>query len=210
MSARAKPIIIKSPGPLNEAVEVFRGGGIIAYPTETFYALGVDPFNAEAIKKLFLLKGRPEKNPVSVIVKDVDMLAMVVEDVPPMAEALIKKFWPGPLTIIFKALSTVPPMLTANTGKIGVRVSSSPICINLTAALSSPITATSANPSGKTPPITAGEVLDYFNGRVDLLIDGGTLTGRLGSTIVDATGERILVLREGEVPTGEILGSIQD
>jgi len=200
----SKPVIIKSSDPIDEAVEAFRRGGVIAYPTETFYALGADPFNAEAVKKVFALKGRPAKNPVSVIVKDREMLARVAASVPEAAYRLMERFWPGPLTIIFDALPSVPALLTAGTGSIGARVSSSPLSQKLTSVLDSPITATSANPSGKAPALTAERVIEYFDGLIDVIIDGGTLKGRLGSTIVDVTGDGIKILREGEIPSEEI------
>lgn len=206
---RKKPLILGADSPLDAALEAFKRGGITAYPTETFYGLCVDPFNKKAIEDLFSLKGRSEKNPVSVIVADKEMLGSVVEDIPTKAELLIKKFWPGPLTIIFKAHPSVPSELTANTGKIGVRVSGSPVSTRLSLALGSPITATSANPSGKKPPVTAKEVIDYFDGSIDVLIDGGRLPGKSGSTIVDITGEKAVIIREGEIPSSEVLKALR-
>lgn len=208
MTQKGSPLILNASSTLDAAREVFKRGGVIAYPTETFYGLCVDPFNAEAVQKLFTLKGRSAKNPVSVIIPDVSMLEEVAIEVPPAARVLIKKFWPGPLTLVFKARSNVPPLLLGSTGKIGVRVSSSPVAKRLSEALSSPITATSANPSGSPPPASAEKVLAYFNGSIDVLIDGGRLPGRLGSTVVDATGERLTVVRAGEVPTEEILNAL--
>lgn len=199
-----KPLILAGASGLKESPGIFMRGGIIAYPTETFYGLGVDPFNKEAVERLFELKGRSEKSPVSLIIKDTDMLKRVAQEVPERAEVLMKKFWPGPLTIVFKARSTVPERLVAHTGKIGVRVSSSPEAMKLVEALDSPITATSANPSGRTPPASPAEVIEYFNGSIDLLIDGGRLPGRAGSTVVDITGDKTVILREGEIP-GELV-----
>lgn len=201
-----KPIILPASSTLEEAVDVFRSSGIIAFPTETFYGLCVNPFDPVAIEKLFELKGRPTGSPVSVIIHDRDMLGSVAAEVTGKAEALIKRFWPGPLTIVFKANIEVPPALLAHTGKIGVRVSPNPIARRLSSVLHSPITATSANPSGKKPPVTPSEVLDYFNGSIDILVDGGELHGKKGSTVVDATGPDILLIREGEIPREEILG----
>lgn len=199
-----KPLILDGSSDLTEAIGIFRGGGITAFPTETFYGLCVDPFNEIALKKLFVLKGRPFETPVSIIIKDTSMLKDIAAEVTPLAGRLMKRFWPGPLTIVFKAGPKVPPLLTANTGKIAARVSSDPVCQRLVNVLASPITATSANPSGKKPPIAAKEVVDYFNGAIDLLIDGGMLPGKKGSTIVDASGERIEVIREGEIAVEEI------
>ena len=208
MTEKGSPLILNASSTLDAAREVFKRGGVIAYPTETFYGLCVDPFNEGAVERLFTLKGRTAKNPVSVIIPAVSMLEKVAVEVTPLARTLIKRFWPGPLTVIFKARSNVPPLLLGSTGKIGVRVSSSPVAKRLSETLSSPITATSANPSGSQPPASAEEVLAYFNGSIDVLIDGGRLPGRLGSTVVDATGESLAVVRAGEVPTEEILKAL--
>lgn len=209
MTGQSRPIILKSDSHFDDAASAFRRGGIIAYPTETFYGLGVDPFNKDAIASLFKLKGRSEASPVSIIIKDNEYLDKVAEEVPPVGKKLIEKFWPGPLTIIFKAKSSIPPELISHTGKIGVRVSSNPVCRKLVETIGSAITATSANPSGERPPVEAKEVLDYFNGSIDILIDGGKLAGRSGSTIVDITGKKAEIIREGEIPSEEILKEIR-
>lgn len=191
-----------------QILDVFKTGGIIAYPTDTFYGLGVDPFNESAIKKLFALKGRSFDKPVSILVKDKNMLLSVVEEIPPAAERLIKKFWPGPLTIIFKAKKTIPSVLTGSTGKIGVRISGNPITQKLLEIIDSPITTTSANPSGKKSPVTAKKVKDYFGDKIDLIIDDSVLSGKLGSTIVDVTERELKVIREGEIPAKTVFEAI--
>lgn len=190
--------------------DVFKKGGIIAYPTETFYGLGVDPFNETAAKKLFALKGRDFDKPVSILVKDKNMLIAVVEEIPPAAERLIKKFWPGPLTIIFKAKKTIPALITGNTGKIGIRISCNTVTQKLLEEIDSPITTTSANPSGKKSPVTAKEVTDCFGDKIDLVIDGGVLSGKLGSTIVDVTEGELKILRQGEIPVKTVLETITE
>ncbi len=189
--------------------DIFKEGGMIAYPTETFYGIGVDPFNKSAVNKLFKLKGRSPDKPISILIKDKKMLLEVVENIPLSAKILIKRFWPGPLTIIFKAKKTIPSVITGNTGKIGVRISSNQITQKLLEEIDSPITTTSANPSGKKSPVTAGEVVDYFGDKIDLIIDGGLLSGKLGSTIVDTTEEELKVIREGEIPGKTVLASVQ-
>jgi len=210
-----KPIIIKAaplfepPGTfLGPAEAAFREGGVIAYPTETFYGLCADPFNPVAIERLFILKGRPLANPISLIIADRTMLEGLVADVPRAAAVLMERFWPGPLTLVMKAAPSVPASLIAGTGKVGVRLSSHPVARALSEVLSSPITATSANPSGKRPPASAEDVLGYFNGSLDVLIDGGTLTGRLGSTVVDVSDGKAVVLREGEIPSAEVFEAL--
>ena len=179
--------------------DIFKKSGMIAYPTETFYGLGVDPFNEIAIKKLFALKGRDFDKPVSILIKDKKMLLTVVEEISPLAEKLIKKFWPGPLTIIFKAKKSIPSILTGGTGKIGVRISNNPIAQKLLEEIDSPITTTSANPSGEKSPVTANKVMGYFGNKIDLILDGGMLYGKLGSTVVDVTEGELIVIREGEI-----------
>lgn len=208
MPKNDSPLILKASSAFEEAREVFKRGGVIAYPTETFYGLCVDPFNRAAVERLFTLKGRLAGSPVSVIISDISMLEEVAVEVTAASEALMKRFWPGPLTLIFKARPDVPPELLGSTGKIGVRVSSSPVAQRLSKTLSSPITATSANPAGHTPPVSPEEVLSYFNGTIDILIDGGRLPGRLGSTVVDASGDGLKVVRVGEVPIEEILKAL--
>lgn len=203
-----RPVILGASSLWEEAPMVFASSGIIAYPTETFYGLGVDPFNEKAVKRLFSLKGREKGRPISLIIKDRAMLDAVAATVPPAAERLMKKYWPGPLTIIFKASQRLPSSVTGSTGTIGVRVSSGAAAKRLMNALSSPLTATSANPSGSPASASARQVVDYFNGNIDLLIDSGTLQGSRGSTVVDVTGDEPRIVREGEVPAGEILRSI--
>jgi len=211
MTLTSRPVVIEAAGaktPLAPAVEALKKGGVVAYPTETFYGLAIDPFNPSAIERLFGLKGRPADNPISLIIADPTMLDSVVAEVPRVAAALMDRFWPGPLTLVLKASTKVPPSLVAGTGKVGVRLSSHPIARALSAAFKSPITATSANPSGLKPPATAQEVLDYFSGSIDVLIDAGKLQGRLGSTVVDASGVEAVVLREGEVPSSDVFKTL--
>jgi L-threonylcarbamoyladenylate synthase len=204
------PVISRRDSPLDPAVRAFEKGGIIAYPTETFYGLGVDPFNRHALERLFELKGRSFKSPVAVIIARTEMLNRLTGDITPVAERLIKRFWPGPLTMIFRAKDNVPCELTAGTGKIGARVSSNETATRLSSLLDSPLTSTSANPSGRPPARTAKEVLGYFNGGIDVLIDGGRLYGKKGSTIVDATEDHIKIIRHGDIPSRDIRECLKD
>ena len=181
-----------------------RDGGIVAYPTETFYGLAVDPFNEDALRSLFHLKGRAFAEPISVIIGDVSMLPSLVEEVTPLALRLIDEFWPGPLTLVFKAGPDIPALLSGRAGgedgpTIGVRVPGSEIARKLSMEYGDPITATSANPSGAKSPNELSEVVDYFDGLIDIAIDGGTLAGALGSTVADVTGEKIRIIRDGDI-----------
>ena len=199
-----KPLIIKAASSLDAAVKAVREGGIIAYPTETFYGLGVDAFNTAAVERLVKLKARPGDKPISIIIKDACVLKTVVSEVPPVATELVRRFWPGPLTIVFKAVDGLPGALTGSNATIGVRVSAHPTAARLAAELSVPLTATSANPSGEEPPVTPEEVLSYFGKTLDVLIDGGRLPGRLASTVVDVTGGEANILRAGAIDEHEL------
>lgn len=202
---KSGPIILGPDADYYPAAEVFLAGGVIAYPTETFYGLCVDPFNADAVEALYRLKDRPPSSPMPLIIGGISMLRFVTNELPPHAKKLMKRFWPGPLTIVLKATEHLPAAVTAGTGTVAVRLSGSPLARRLSNTFGSPITSTSANPSGKKPPVTAREVIDYFDGSISMLIDGGRLEGTLGSTIVDVTGERPEIVREGEIPSSEIL-----
>ena len=199
-----KPLIIKAASPLDGAVKAVCGGGIIAYPTETFYGLGVDAFNTAAVERLVKLKARPGEKAISIIIKDACVLKTVVSEIPPCATELIRRFWPGPLTIVFKAVEGLPGALTGSNATIGVRVSAHPTAARLAAELSVPLTATSANPSGEEPPVTPEEVLSYFDGALDVLIDGGRLPGGLASTVMDVTGAEAKILRAGAIDEHEL------
>jgi L-threonylcarbamoyladenylate synthase len=204
-----KPVIISSVDYLDEAIKALRRGLIVAYPTETFYGLAVDPFNEDALRSLFHLKGRAFTEPVSVIIGDKSMLSSIVKEVTPLAERLIEEFWPGPLTLVFNASPDIPALLTgrvqAEQGPtIGVRVPGCETARRLSMEFGGPVTATSANPSGGKSPVKLSEVIDYFDGLLDIAIDGGTLTGALGSTVADVTGEKIGIIRAGEIENSRL------
>lgn len=184
---------------LSRAADILAQGGIIAYPTETFYGLGADATNEKAIRKIYDLKGRNFHNPISVIIDREENLYPLVEGVPPAALILMKAFWPGPLTIIFRASSTVSSLLTAQTGKIGIRISSHRGARTLTQKLGHPLTATSANLSGAPECSSAGEVARQIGQQVDAIVDLGKSAGGKGSTIIDATVDPPQILREGVI-----------
>lgn len=184
---------------ISQAVAVLKDGGVIAYPTETFYGLGVDATNEKAVERLFAVKGRDFKNPIPVVVGNIVHLNQVVTDVPPLAQELIGRYWPGPLTLVFGAAAVIPNRLTAETGKIGVRISSHPIARLLAGKLSGPLTSTSANRSGQKECFTAQEVMEKIGNDLDLIIDGGSTPGCKGSTILDITRTPPVVLRAGVI-----------
>jgi L-threonylcarbamoyladenylate synthase len=172
---------------------------VIAFPTETLYGLGADALNPAAVEKVFQLKGRDPANPIPVLIADSAMLSNLVSDVPPLAELLIARFWPGPLTVVLPARSDIPrPLVNAADG-VGVRISSQPIAGELVRDLGHPLTATSANPSGKPAARIVQEAKGYFSGQIDIFVDGGRLTSKTGSTVVEIDGDRIKIIREGEI-----------
>jgi L-threonylcarbamoyladenylate synthase len=181
------------------AVEILIAGGVIAYPTETFYGLGVDATNENAIRKIYALKGRNFSSPISVIIAKEEELHPLVQEVPIVAQNLIKAFWPGPLTIVFKASAETLPILTAGTGKIGVRISSHKGATAIAQKLGRPLTATSANLSGAPECSSAYEVNMQIGNKIDAIVDLGKTTGGKGSTIIDVTVSTPQILREGVI-----------
>jgi L-threonylcarbamoyladenylate synthase len=174
---------------IEKAVKALMTDGLVVYPTETIYGLGADAFSEDAIQKVYEAKNRPLSMPLSIAVSDFDMLAAVTK-IGPMEEGFINKFLPGPITIVVKARSYLPAMLTVGTGLIGVRYPEHPVAIDLISRFDSPITATSANQSGAKDPLTPGECHVPY----DVLIDGGLLPG-IPSTVVDLVNR--CILREG-------------
>lgn len=185
---------------LERAVEILNNGGIVAYPTETFYGLGVKFDNEASLRKLYELKKRPKEKPMPLIIGSRASLSMIAVFVNEIAESLMDKFWPGPLTLLLKAKKGLSPYLTADTGRITVRIPGESAALYLVREAGFPITATSANPSGMPPAEDADAVIRYFGEKIDMVIDGGRTAGGLPSTIVDAAGESIKIVREGVIP----------
>lgn len=186
--------------------DVIRAGGVIAYPTDTVYGLGADPKNIRAVRKLFSIKGRQADRPILLLIKDASEVRDWASEVNPAAERLMKKFWPGPLTLVFKAKPNVMTELTGGTGTIGLRVPGNALTRQLLAALGTALTGTSANISGRPSLCTAREASEVIGGMVDLVLDGGRAEGGNPSTVVDVSTERPKVIREGAIPSPEILG----
>jgi len=180
-----------------QVASVLQRSGLVAIPTETFYGLGVNPFDARAVDRLRAVKGREDAKPILVLVASINDLSAFVEHVPPAASLLIDGFWPGPLTILFPARASLPHALTAGTGLVGMRVSSCrPLCELLTRV--GPLTGTSANRAGAAPARTAEAVQQAFGDAVDLILDAGPTPGGLPSTVVDAH-HSLRIVREGAI-----------
>ncbi len=190
---------------LNEAVTVLRTGGVVAFPTETYYGLAVDPFNTAALERLFQVKKRSFDKPVLTLIKEEQQLELLVEEIPSLFQPLMRKFWPGPLSLVFRGLHSLPPLLTCNNGTVGVRISSHPLAHQLVAAFGGPITATSANISGKSPAEHAIDVAEQLGGSIDLTLDAGKTFGGKGSTIIGQKEAHLVLIREGAISFNEIV-----
>lgn len=190
---------------MEQAVELLRRGGVIAFPTETFYGLAVDPGNERALEKLYRLKGRHQSKPILVLVDDQQKLAELVTSVPSCYLPLIAEFWPGPLTLVFDSRPELSPLLTAGTSTLGVRISSNPVAADFVRLAGIPVTATSGNRSGYSPAVSPEEVAEQFPTGLDYIVDGGTTAGGQPSTIVGCHNDRPVIFRHGAVAESEIL-----
>ena len=179
----------------------------MAFPTESFYGLGVDATNTDAVENLFTIKKRDHNLPILILIASLRNLPQYVAYTPSSAKRLGKKFWPGGLTMVFQSSPVLSSALTSSTGKVGIRISSHPLAHTLSKSLSVPITATSANISGMPPCIKADQVVELFNNAVDLILDGGETQGKYPSTILDVTIDPPLIIREGMVKVEEIITS---
>jgi L-threonylcarbamoyladenylate synthase len=187
-----------SPHLIHKAAEVIQGGGVIIYPTETLYGLGANPFDPAAMQRLYAIKGRERNKPIPFLIKDLQMLATLVEAIPPLGKQLMERYWPGALTLIFRAKEGLPAPLQGEAGTIGVRISSHPIARGIVEAMDCPLTATSANPAGEGDLIDCQGIAQLFGDQVDLVVDGGKVGGT-GSTVVDLTIVPPKVVREGMI-----------
>ncbi|TLY20810.1 MAG: threonylcarbamoyl-AMP synthase [Nitrospirae bacterium] len=194
---------------LHQAASVVRDGGVIAFPTETFYGLGVTPWDSSAVQRLFALKGRSTaSSPILVLIRHRKDLESLISEISPSAELLMNACWPGPLTIVFRASSRVPPLLTAGTGTIGIRLSAAASLQWLLDAVDGPLTGTSANRSGALPAVTAQDVQASLGVDVDLVLDGGRTPGGFASTVVDTTVMPVRLIREGALSRSAVLSVI--
>lgn len=184
-------------GSVEKACAILKEGGVIVFPTETFYGLGADIENEKAIDKIYRIKGRDYAKPIPIIIGNLGSATDFTVSIPASGNILIDRFWPGPLTIVAFASHKVPTKLSAGTGKIGIRYSSNLIAASLALSLHGAITATSANLSGEKECSSFEEARDVLGNRVDAFIDGGKTPGKGGSTIVDVTIDPPVILREG-------------
>lgn len=186
------------------AAEFIRSGGTCAFPTETVYGLGANVFNADAVAKIFKAKQRPADNPLIAHVGSVDQIGSLAFSIPPHAERLIEKFFPGPLTIVLKKSNDVPLIATAGLDTIGVRMPRHRLAHEFLAACGTPVVAPSANLSGRPSPTTWQAVYEDLNGRIDCILQGDATEIGLESTVVDCSGDAPVVLRQGAVTLADI------
>ncbi len=192
-------------GSLRKAVGILRRGGVIVYPTDTFYGLGASGYDADAVRRIYRIKRREEGKPLSLVISDHRMLEEVAADIPPELLPLAEAFWPGPLTIVLSASPRLPAGLLGGSSTIGVRIPDLAWLRELVTAAGFPLTATSANLSGEMDTSVAGEVVRDFSGKVDLIVDGGDTPGGRPSTVLDLSVCPPAILREGEVSRERLL-----
>ncbi|MBU0664310.1 MAG: threonylcarbamoyl-AMP synthase [Proteobacteria bacterium] len=196
-------------GPSDEdfrrAVSVLEQGGIVAFPTETFYGLAVDPFNEKALTDLFNMKGRSLHKPFLVLIQDESQLSDLASSIPHTYRPLMKAFWPGPLTLVFPAVPGLSSLLTGESGGIGVRISPHPVAGIFGRMWGRPMTATSANLSGMPAARTAEEVQRYFGDGVSCILDGGKTPGGMSSTVVGVEQGKLQLIRAGVIDFSSLL-----
>ncbi|MGA2367752.1 MAG: L-threonylcarbamoyladenylate synthase [Dehalococcoidia bacterium] len=194
---------------VNQAVGVLRGGGIVAYPTDTVYGLGADVYNDEAVARVYRIKERPLSQPLPVLIADISQAGMLTGDQSKQAQLLMKRYWPGGLTIIFHKSPDFNSLVLAGSNKIGIRIPNHDIARAMIAKLGRPIVGTSANLHERPAAMTAAEVRDQLGSRVDFILDGGTCPGGGESTVIDLTVEPPAIVRQGIIAEEEILALIK-
>jgi L-threonylcarbamoyladenylate synthase len=202
MNLRTPLLSAAGPGALDQAAEILRGGGLVAFPTDTVYGIGVSAFNARAVDRIFQVKGRSLEKAIPILLADADELEQIALQVTGDVKRLIHHFWPGALTLILPKAPHLPANLSA-TETIGVRIPDLALARDLL-RLTGPLAATSANLSGKPSALTAQQVLEQLEGRVDLVLDGGPALGGHASTVVDCSRGVAEILREGPITREQI------
>jgi len=192
------------PDLISEAARIINDGGIVSFPTRYLYGLGADALNSEAVDRVFVIKQRPYSKPLSVLINHQNDLSLLARNVPQAALRIMERFWPGDITIVFEANASLPLNLTAGTGKIGVRLPQHPVAVALTNAVQVPITATSANLTGRGGCSRISDLDPVVTDKLDLILDAGQLEGGTGTTVIDVTVDVPKILREGAVPAKDI------
>ena len=198
-----------NPEAIYDAACILRSGGLVLYPTETFYALGAIPWIEGAVRRVFEVKGRDLGKPLPLIASDLQAVMGAASGWPESAEALARVFWPGPLSMVIPAVASLPAVLHAKTGKIAIRISSHPVAALLARASGGLIVSTSANKSGESPPKSPGGISAELMLSVEALLDAGNLPGGLPSAIVDVSVEPAALIRAGKIAWKDIRRAIE-
>lgn len=198
-------LLTPSQSDLEQAADILRAGGLVAFPTETVYGLGADAGHDTAVAEIFAAKGRPAFNPLIAHLPDASMAAQIAV-MTPMADRLASAFWPGALTLVLRLrdAARVSKLVTAGQDSIALRVPDHPVAQGLLQAFGGPVAAPSANPSGRISPTTAAHVLDGLGGQIAAVVDGGACGVGVESTIIDARGDAPVLLRAGGIPAEAI------
>ncbi len=194
----------KDKNAIEEAAAILRRGGLLGIPTETVYGLGADGLNEDAVRRIFLAKGRPQDNPLILHVPDAGWLERCCTDIPPAAYALAERFWPGPLTMILPRRDCVPLRTTGGLDTVGVRCPDHPVTRAIIAAADTPVAAPSGNTSGRPSPTCARHMMEDMMGKIDGIVDGGDCAVGVESTILDLTVQPPRLLRPGGLPLEEL------
>jgi L-threonylcarbamoyladenylate synthase len=189
---------------IHHAVELLRAGGLVAFPTETVYGLGADALNSEAVQKVFAAKGRPSDNPLIVHIASLENVQQFAEAISEKGQKLARRFWPGPLTLVLQRKKNVPDIVTAGLDTVAVRVPDHPVTLELLKQFRGGIVGPSANISGKPSPTSAEHVYNDLNGKIDLILDAGSTTIGVESTVLDLTIDPPVILRTGGLSREEI------
>ncbi|MFC1905225.1 L-threonylcarbamoyladenylate synthase [Chloroflexota bacterium] len=207
VSARLSSRVLRK---IEKAADIIKSGGVVAFPTDTVYGLGASPFKREAVDRLYDIKQRPRSSPMPVLLGDESQVDAVATSVPDFARLLMRRFWPGGLTVVlYKALS-FPFIATDGETTIGIRIPNHDIARSLIRLAGVPVIGTSANLSGQPNTLTAKDVEYQLGGTVDLIVDGGKCPGGVESTVVDVTGPVPVILRRGAVPEEEIIKAYRE
>ena len=186
-------------GIIKQAGDILQAGGLVAFPTETVYGLGGDALQKESSRKIYAAKGRPSDNPLIVHICRWEDIALIVQEIPEAAKKLAQAFWPGPLTMILKKSAAVPLETTGGLETVAIRLPENKVALALIAAAGGYIAAPSANTSGKPSPTCAAHVKEDLDGKIDMILDGGSVGIGLESTIVDLTDSAPTILRPGYI-----------
>ncbi len=193
-----------TPRDISQAAKILRSGGLVAIPTETVYGLAADGLNVSAVEKIFAAKERPQWDPLILHVSDRIMLQQVTQQVAPIAQSLMDAFWPGPLTLLLPRSPAVPEIVTAGRSLAGVRMPAHPVALEILRATGRPLAAPSANRFGHISPTSADHVLADLDGRIDAVVDAGTCSVGVESTVIDPSGAQLILYRQGGVAAAEI------